>query len=314
MRTQEAVMIEIRRILCPIDFSDHSRRALDHAVAIARWYEAKVTALHVFSPAAVAAFGPGPVVFEPIVLTAVDRDQLLADIKAFAEAEGAPGITIDAAVREGNTAGEILEQAASMKADLLVIGTHGRSGFERLVLGSVAEKVLRKAPCPVLTVPKRLPDAVPAGPVLYKKILCAVDFSDSSLHALKYAMSMAQEADGQLTVLHTVEHEFQNTADMGSVAYDAGMAIGDYLKEREEALRRRLQEATAGATEFCSVESLMTHGKPWREVLRIATERQSDLIVMGVQGRGAADLLFFGSTTQHVVREASCPVLTLRHA
>jgi nucleotide-binding universal stress UspA family protein len=305
-------MIEIRRILCPIDFSDYSRRAFDHAIAIARWYESTVTVLHVFSTAPVAAVGPGPVVLEPIVLTAADRDQLLADTKAFAEAEGAPGITIDAAVRQGDTAGEILEEATSMKADLLVIGTHGRSGFKRLLLGSVAEKVLRKAGCPVMTVPKRLPDAVPAGPVLYKRILCPVDFSESSLHALKYAISMAQEADGQLTVLHVVAHEFENTADMADIGYDAGMTIRDFLKEREEALRRRLQEAVAGATEFCSVESLMTHGKPWREVLRIAAERQSDLIVMGVQGRGAADLLFFGSTTQHVVREASCPVLTLR--
>ena len=97
-------MIEIRRILCPIDFSDHSRRALDHAIAIARWYESTVTALHVFSPAPVAAYGPGPVVFEPMVLTPADRDQLLADTKAFAEAESAPGVTIEAVVREGNTA------------------------------------------------------------------------------------------------------------------------------------------------------------------------------------------------------------------
>ena len=305
-------MIEIRRILCPIDFSDHSRRALDHAIAIARWYESTVTALHVFSPAPVQAVGPGPAVFHPIVLTAVDRDQLLADTKAFAETETAPGITIEAVVREGDVAAETLEQAASMRADLLVIGTHGRSGFERLLLGSVAEKVLRKANCPVLTVPKRLPDPVPAGPVLYRRILCPVDFSDSSLNALKYALSMAQETDGQLTVLHVVAHEFENMADMTSFEYDPDMTMEDFVKEREEALRQRLQEAVAGATEFCSVESLMTHGKPWREVLRIATERQSDLIVMGVQGRGAADLLFFGSTTQHVVREAACPVLTLR--
>lgn len=305
-------MIEIRRILCPIDFSDHSRRALDHAMAIARWYESTVTVLHVFSPAPVAAFGPGPVVFEPIVLTPVDRDQLLADTKAFAETEGAPGITIEAAVREGNTVGEILEQVTSMKADLLVIGTHGRSGVERLVLGSVAEKVLRKASCPVLTVPTQSPDAVPAGPILYKRILCPVDFSDASLNALKYATSMAQEADGQLTVLHVVAHEFENADDMATIVSDAGMTIGSFVKQREEALRRRLQEAVANAPEFCSVESLMTHGKPWREVLRIAAERQSDLIVMGVQGRDAADLLFFGSTAQHVVRKASCPVLTLR--
>jgi nucleotide-binding universal stress UspA family protein len=303
------MMIEIRRILCPVDFSDHSRRALDHAIAIARWYESTVTVLHVFSTAPVAAFGPGPVVFEPIVLTTVDRDQLLADAKAFAQTESAPGITIEAVVREGNTAGEILEQADSMKAELLVIGTHGRSGFERLLLGSVAEKVLRKAGCPVMTVPRRLPDAVPAGPVLYKRILCPVDFSESSLHALKYAISMAQEADGQLTILHVVAHEFEYEPD---IAYDTGMRIGDFLKKREEVLRRRLQEAVADAPAFCSVESLMTKGKPWREVLRVAAERQSYLIVMGVQGRGAADLLFFGSTTQHLVREASCPVLTLR--
>jgi nucleotide-binding universal stress UspA family protein len=299
-------MIDIQRILCPVDFSDHSRRALDHAIAIARWYKSTVTVLRVFSPAPVAAAGPGPVIFEPIVLTPVDRDQLLADTKAFAETESAPGVTIEAVVREGNTAGEIL--AASMKADLLVIGTHGRSGFERLVLGSVAEKVLRKATCPVMIVPKALPDAVPAGPVIYKRILCPVDFSDSSLHALKYAISLAQEADGRLTVLHVVAHEIEYTSGLEY----AGMTVGDFLKEREDALQRQLQDIVAGAPEFCHMEALMTHGKPWREVLRVAEEKQSDLIVMGVQGRGAADILFFGSTTQHVVREASCPVVTLR--
>jgi len=304
------MMIEIRRILCPIDFSDDSRRALDHAVAIARWYEAMVTVLHVFSPAAVAAVVSAPVVYEPIVLAPVDRDRLLADTKAFAAAESAPGVPIEAVVREGSTAAEILDQAASMKADLLVIGTHGRSGFERLLLGSVTERVLRKASCPVMTVPRRLPDAVPAGPVLYKHILCPVDFSESSLQGLSYAISMAQEADGHLTVLHVVEHEFQNSV---GVVVDAGMTTGDFLKNREEALQRRLDEVVKGAPEFCRVESLMTHGKPWREVLRVGTEQHSDLIVMGVHGRGVADLLFFGSTTQHVVRQAPCPVLTLRH-
>ena len=133
-RMQEAVMIEIRRILCPVDFSDYSRRALDHAIAIARWYQSSVTALHVFSPALIAPYGPGPIVFEPIVLAPADRDQLLADTKAFIEAEAAPGVAIEAVLREGNTAAEILDQATKMSADLLVIGTHGRSGFERLLL------------------------------------------------------------------------------------------------------------------------------------------------------------------------------------
>ena len=105
-------MIEIRRILCPVDFSDYSRRALDHAIAIARSVPVTVTALHVFSPAPVAAWGPGPVVLPAIALTAVDCEQLLADAKGFIEAESAPGVAIDAVVREGSTAAEILDQAA----------------------------------------------------------------------------------------------------------------------------------------------------------------------------------------------------------
>lgn len=304
-------MVEFRKILCPVDFSDHSRRALDHAMAIARWYKSTVTVLHVFSPPPVAAVGPAPVTFAPIVLTPAEREQLLADVIAFAERERAPGIRIDAVVREGNTAGEVLEHATGMKPDLLVIGTHGRSGFERLLLGSVAEKVLRKASCPVMTVP-RVPDAVPIGPVLFRRILCPVDFSASSLHALEYAMSMAQETGGELTALHVISHEFESVPNLTEIGYDATKTIGDLLTEREDDLRKRLHEAVAGAPGSCRVESLMTHGKPWREVLRVADEKQYDLIVMGVHGRGAADLLFFGSTTQHVVRAASCPVLTLR--
>jgi nucleotide-binding universal stress UspA family protein len=305
-------MIEIRRILCPVDFSDYSRRALEHCNAIARRHRSTVTVLHVFSAAPAAAFGPGQIAFEPYVLmTPIERDQLVADTRAFAEAAGAPGVAIEAVIREGNTAAEILGQATSMKPDLLVMGTHGRSGFERFVLGSVAEKVLRHACCPVMTVPRGRPDAMPGGPGLYKQVLCPVDFSESSLHALTYAMSIAKEGAGQLTVLHVVAHEFEYEA---GIEYDRRMTVEDFLAKREEALRRRLQEAVADVSESCSVEPLTTHGKPWREVLRVAAERQNDLIVMGVHGRGVADLLFFGSTTQHVVRQASCPVLTLRHA
>jgi nucleotide-binding universal stress UspA family protein len=306
---QEVVMIEIRRILCPVDFSDYSRRALDHAIAIARWYESTVTALHVFSPVPIAAYGPSPVAFEPIVLTKADRDRLLASTKAFVEAESAPGVPIEAAVREGNTAAEILDQAANMSADLLVIGTHGRSGFERLLLGSVTEKVLRKACCPVLTVPRRLPDAVPPGPVLFKRMLCAVDFSECSMHALKYALSLAQEADGCLTVVHVLAPELVGQVAIG----EEHVSLAALQRQHEQEARQLLEQAvpeTVGA--YCKADSLLRRGKPWREILQVASERQAELIVMGVQGRGAADLMFFGSTTQHIVREATCPVLTLR--
>ena len=301
-------MIAIRRILCPIDFSDFSRRALDHAFAIARWYRSTVTVLYVFRPVAVPAFGPGPAGFEPMVLTDVDREQLLAHTKKFVATESAPGTPTDTVLREGNTAVEILTQATDMNADLIVIGTHGRSGFERLVLGSVAEKVLRKANCPVLTVPRQLPDAVPAGP-LFTRIVCAVDFSDCSMQALKYALSLAQEAGGYLTVLHALAPELVDPLGVD----DEHVSLAALLVQREQQARQLLDKALPQhAVKTGKVESILVHGKAWREILRVASDRQAELIVIGVQGRGAADLLFFGSTAHHVVRQAHCPVLTLR--
>ena len=107
-------------------------------------------------------------------------------------------------VREGNAVAGILEEAAHLRADLLVLGTHGRTGFNRLLLGSVSEKLVRAAPCPVLTVPVRATSA-PADTVLLKRLLCPLDFSSSSTRALQYALSLAQETNGSLTVLHVIE-------------------------------------------------------------------------------------------------------------
>jgi nucleotide-binding universal stress UspA family protein len=306
-------MIEIRRILCPVDLSDCSRRAVHHAVAVARWYKSSITALRVFSPVPTVPFAPGPVAFEPAALLAADRDQLLAQTRAFAAREAAPGIDIDAVIREGDAATEILACARDLKPDLLVMGTHGRSGFERLIIGSVTEKVLRRVSAPVLTVPRGLPDALPAAPALFREILCPIDFSSSSLQALRYAMSIAQESDARIAVLHVVAHEIENAADAGDFGALENLSIADFRKQRDEELRERLADVVpAGVASYCGVNTMLTHGKPWREILRAAAERRSDLIVMGVQGRGVADLMFFGSTTHHVVRQATCPVLTIR--
>jgi nucleotide-binding universal stress UspA family protein len=281
-------------------------------MAIARLHQSTVSVVHVFAPVPLAAVGLGPMGMESTVLPPIDQDQLLAETRAFVDQERAPGVIVEAAVRGGNPVQEILEEAVRGHADLIVIGTHGRSGFEHLLLGSVAEKVLRKATCPVMTVPKDLPDAVPAGPIFYKSILCPVDFSEWSLRALQYATAMAEAAHGQLTVMHVDEPEFADTPGMATVAYEAGMTLGDFLEEHKEASQRRLEDTTRNVPAHCTVDTLVTRGKPWREVLRIAAERQSELIVMGVHGRGVVDRLFFGSTTEHVVRAASCPVLTLR--
>jgi len=309
-------MIEIKTILCPIDFSDYSRRALDHAVAIARWYDSTITAFHVYAVPPPAAYGlesPPPV---GMVLTPADRERLTTAMARFVETANASGVPIEIAIGQGTSAAnEILQQANAMRADLLTIGTHGRSGFDRLVLGSVAEKVLRRADCPVLTVPRQVPDAVPVAPVVFKRILCPIDFSDSSMHALNYAMSLAQQADANLTVLHVMVYDLEIEAPemYETVLADRRLSVTDYRRRCEEYSRERLRTAvpeTVGA--YCTVEVLQATGKPYREILRVAAEQQTDLIVIGVQGRTAPDLMVFGSTTQHVVRQATCPVLTIR--
>lgn len=308
-------MIEIKTILCPIDFSDHSRRALDHAVTIARWYKSTITVLHVCPTVPPAAFGlespPGGA-----VLTPADRERLTTAMARFIEASNAPEIPIEIVIGQSSaTASEILKEASAMQPDLLVIGTHGRSGFDRLVLGSVTEKVLRKANCPVLTVPAHAPETLAVTPVLFKRIVCPIDFSDSSMHALNYAMSLAQEADARLTVLHVMQYDLEVEAPemYATVIADRRLTVTDYRKRCEQYSQERLRSAVPDTVRaYCTVETMLATGKPHREILRVAIEQQADLIVMGVQGRSAVDLTIFGSTTQHVVRQATCPVLTIR--
>jgi nucleotide-binding universal stress UspA family protein len=308
-------VIDIRRILCPIDYSEFSRRALDHAVAIARWYGSTVTILHVSSVLPIAAYTPvGPVV-PPALLTPSDRTAMLAAMRRFAETEtAASGVPLEFDLAEGNAAAEIVAAAATKRSDLLVLGTHGHAGFDRLVLGSVAEKVLRKAACPVLTVPRGAPDAAPVPSALFRHILCPVDFSACSLRAFDYAMSLATEADARLTVLSVLELP-PGTSDDLEEAVELPRDLRKYVDELERNRREQLKALIPlEAQTYCSVETILATGKPYRQILRLAEEHAAGLIVMGVHSRSAADLLLFGSTTQHVVRRAACPVLTLRAA
>ena len=305
-------MITIDNILCPVDLSDCSRHGLEHAAALARWYGASITVLHVFETVPVAAYAPGA--GSPGAASSpIDRQQVLAALGNLVAAERGDRTSISIRTGEGHVMEEILSVSRDLRPGLLVIGTHGRSGFQRLVLGSVTEKVLRRAECPVLSVPPRAA-ALPSSPVVYQRILCPVDFSESSLTALQYALSLAQAADAQLTVLHVLEYGMHEWPEI----YDAFMSnqqlsIEDFRTHCRESSRERLDLAVpAEARTYCTVQTSLSEGKPYREIIRVAAERRCDLIVMGVHGRNALDLALFGSTTQHVVRMATAPVLTVR--
>lgn len=302
-------MVAFKQILCPVDFSDFSRRALDHALGVARCYGSTVTALHVVAP--VPTFVPGPYYVgaetaPPVTLPPVDREAVAAQVQRLVDAEQVPGVRVNVQVEEApDVHREILVQADHVKADLVVMGTHGRSGFERLFLGSTAEKVLRKARTPVMTVPPHAPAAMPRGPVPFTRVLCAIDFSDSSSAALDYAVSLAREGKGSLTLVHVIEtlplyYDFSPPAVVD---------LDGWTRDAENRLRQMIGEDVRSS---CAVQEVVTTGKPFREVVELATALDSDLIVMGVQGRNAADLFFFGSTTHNVVREAHCAVLTVR--
>jgi nucleotide-binding universal stress UspA family protein len=221
-------------------------------------------------------------------------------------------VAVDLRIREApNVHEEILAQLGATHADLLVIGTHGRSGFQRLFLGSVTEKVIRKATCPTLVVPPRAPDVPSGSPIQFRRILCAVDFSDSSLEALAYAINIAEEADAKLTALHVVEVP-------PVLVGEPAVPVPDLSSVREAAAadaRRKLHGLIPEeARTYCAVDTAVVEGRAYREILRHATEQQSDLIVMGVHGRGTLDLLVFGSTTHHVIRASTCPVLIIRRS
>ena len=298
-------MVNINRILCPVDLSEFSRDALHHALALAKWYEAKVTVFHVYSapqPVLPVTGMPGNVPLLP----PVQPDEVSQHVRRFCVSSlGDTGESVEIVVREGNVTKEIVLQAEQLPANLIVMGTHGRSGFERLFLGSVTEKVLRSTRIPVMTVP---PPVTQPGSPLYKTILCPLEFSDTSTRALEYALSLAKEADARLILLHVIESLLgeAGAAEMGH------LSVSEYHRFLEDDAMTRLKSAVPEqAHEWSAPEERVTRGRAYREILKVAADEKVDLIVMGVQGKGALNRLFFGSTTHHVIREAGCPVLTV---
>jgi nucleotide-binding universal stress UspA family protein len=199
---------------------------------------------------------------------------------------------------------EILTQAEATHADVIVMGSHGRSGFQRLLLGSITEKVLRAARCPVMVVPAHVMSPAGTSGRPFTRILCPVDFSCDALAALSRACDLARQAKAPVTVL--------NVIDVPAALYEMpGFDIDGYRRDAVNRSRARLSELIPKATAR-GLEVIVSDGRPDHEILRVAVERGVDLIVMGGSGRHAVDLAVFGSTTHRVVRGASCPVLTIR--
>ena len=289
------VRVQLKNILFATDFSRESEDALPHAVELARHFGGTVHALHVRPPMPYPMVPPNSwTVLEEVVETQ-ERERMNSLFTPF------PDIKHDFRTVHGDLWPSIESEIKENQIDLLVIGTRGRTGLGKLLLGSSAEEILRLAHCPVLTVGPQSPSQPPADGK-FSEILYATDFTDDSLAALPYAISLAQEYQASLTLLHVIEN----------------WRPGDFVRPRdlEAAMLRRLQALVpADAGLWCEPWFIVTQGSPADQILAIATERRADLVVLGVRrptGVPGASTHLPIATAHKVVSHANCPVLTIR--
>ncbi len=300
--------LKLRRLLVPLDFSGLSRQALGSAVPLARQYRAKISVVHVVQPPVVMDAIPGGTAY-----LSVNTDELLAAAKACLTEQAAQLVPRDlldqVIVAEGNPAFEVVATAESLAADLIVLSTKGRSGLKRILLGSTAERIVRHAHCPVLTV-RRQPPATekPVYPdrLPWRRILVPLDFSFSSLHALRVAAALAEQSGARLSLLNVIE---PNPYAVGLEGGPLVMPDQVFARNAKAQLPRIAQRFVPAAVR---VTHLVGYGRAANVIVETAEEKEIDLIVLSTHGHTGLERLLLGSTTEHVVRHAHCPVLVVR--
>jgi nucleotide-binding universal stress UspA family protein len=301
-------MVEFKHILATTDMSDSSRPALALASAFASWYGANLSLLHVVPTFDAIQMPPGTLGDSVQMVYPSSREEVIATMQRHVKSAGLASASPYLMAEAGDPVDTIVDQAISIPADLIVMGTHGRSGFNRLLYGSVTEQVLHRSPCPVLTVPPHSASA--PSEARFTRILCAMDFSPAAMQALGFALELGRQSRGLVIVQHAIEwlpdeeprvHAHFNVAEYRSYLLEDARVRLDQLLAAEDRAR-------------VDVQALVSAGRAYREILKEADARAADLIVMGAQGRGGLGQALTGSATNQVVRAAACPVLTVRAA
>ena len=292
--TDATARISFKNILLATDFSPVSESALSYAESIARRYGSKVFATHVVSSSEAPMVPPecwGSC--QQILDEAAQREMQ-------ALSERLRGIPHEMVLRYGGV-WEVLSQLVEKNdIDLMVMGTHGREGLGRLLLGSVAEDVFRRASCPVLTVgPNAVGDVAPE--TNFKEIVFATDLNPESEAAARYAISLAQDYQARLTLVHVIVGQVESLVKADAIVQD-----------RMEGLRSLIP---GDVESWCRPEYVVDFGDPARQILEAARERKADLIVLGVKaatGHLGAATHVAAATAHTVVSQAPCPVLIVR--
>ncbi len=304
-----AVEVQVKSVLIATDFSEASKKPLHHALAIARHHGAKFYLAHVVSSPGFTLAGPDAV---NAATRAVWRDARSLE-NDLVESGALTGLRHEVIVCQGDVWEELEKVIRQEHVDLVVIGTHGRRGVGKLLLGSVAEQIFRRADCPVLTVG---PGSCQESPVestrAARAFLFATDFGDASLHALPYAVSSANHFGAKLVLIHV--------SPLVVPPKNVHRCTASEVVEARENARldnlRRLQELVSQSAEMAFKPELVAEfGTASEKILQAAETFQVDAIIMGLHRSahvGTASHMPW-ATAYEVVCSAGCPVLTIRN-
>ncbi len=274
--------LSIRTILCPVDLGPASRTVLGWAGLFARVFDAKVNVLHAESIELPRYFAPSQL--EALsAQSKANRALLREELDRLAREVFLQGVSHETTVAEGHPIPEILRRIAAEPPDLVVLGSHGRSGVSRLLLGSVAENVVREANCLTLVV-KGAEGARPG----VGRVLCPVNFTDLARQCLEVSSAVASAFRAGLEVVHA--------AEKGS-----GEPEGDH--------RSLCRWVSEGARERCNVVETVREGGAAEQIVLLASEHAVDLVVLGAQHSPFLEFTTLGTTTERVVRHSPCSVL-----
>ncbi|HSE34275.1 MAG TPA: universal stress protein [Pyrinomonadaceae bacterium] len=295
--------MRVRRILCPVDLSAQSDEALRYAITLARAYEAKLFIFHCLRSMGVGMLGDDA---EQLIEGQERVKKHLADsIARETDSKTFEASQYEIAISDCENPGDaIVHEAARRNTDLIVMRSRRRP-HRAALLGSTAEQVCRTASCPVLVTHAEERDFVEGSKIELKRVLVAYDFSDFSELALNYALSISQEYQAELHLLHVLPPSTMREPEISW--YPIGQE-GAY-----HTAARRLQKAVPAETHlWCGVRNVVSEGQPYREILNYAESNQIDLICIGAHGAGFGMRTLFGSNVDRVLRQAPCPVLVAR--
>jgi nucleotide-binding universal stress UspA family protein len=289
--------MKIRRILLPTDLSQAADRALKQAVELAAQHRAKIDIFHV---ATLERLDPARVQQALDAYMAKVEKEVFEDLETRSDAIRTRGIEVETAVvRRPYPVDGILERIGETEPDIVVMGTHGRSGLRKLFLGSVAASVVLEAPCPVMTV--AMEAEVAEGKKGFDAILVPVDFTEYSEKAIEAARALVAPS-GKLILEHVVSTPVHPSFYAGGVA-----RVFQLRPDLPGLIGEKLSELYQGPSEI-----VVSEGGAAEEILETAKSKKAQLIVMGTRGLNRQDYLLLGSVTQKVIGRARVPVLAVK--